>query len=283
VRVWDTATGQELLTLQGHTRPVFGVAFSPDGRRIASASLDGTVKVWDSTELTPERRIEYEARGLVQFLFESRLPVLPTYGASTVGLMASARGPGPLLAASALIPGRSALPAEVAAAVRYDPTITDAVRQRALAWVEPFWRIQVRAEAAKKAEAFNDASWAVVRRSGAGASAYERALRQAETACHLGPDNLIFLNTLGVAYYRVGKHQEALDTLGRCNKLRKESDPSDLAFLAIAQHQLGQKERTQATFLRLREIMKQPRWAEDAEAQGFLREAEEVLKTKPAD
>src|SRR5262249_23121656 len=152
--------------------------------------------------------IEYEARGLVQFLFEeSRLPVLPTYGASTVGLMASSRGPGPLLAASALIPGRTPLPEEVTAAVRRDPTITEAVRQEALAWVEPFWRIQARAEVAKNADALNDASWEVVRRPGADASAYERALRQAETACHLGQDNLNSLNTLGVAYYRVGKYQ----------------------------------------------------------------------------
>jgi hypothetical protein len=70
--------------------------------------------------------------------------------------------------------------------------------------------------------------------------------------------------------------------LVRSNKLRKESDPSGLAFLAMSQHQLGQKEQAQATLARLREVMKQPRWAKNAEAQGFLREAEAVLKTRPA-
>jgi WD40 repeat protein len=40
------------LTLRGHTAPVFAVAFSPDGSHLATASNDGTVKVWDVTRGT---------------------------------------------------------------------------------------------------------------------------------------------------------------------------------------------------------------------------------------
>jgi WD40 repeat protein len=49
VKLWDANTGQELLTLVGHTDWLAGLAFSPDGKRLASTSLDGTVRIWSLT------------------------------------------------------------------------------------------------------------------------------------------------------------------------------------------------------------------------------------------
>jgi WD40 repeat protein len=47
-RVWDAESGKELLTLRGHFGEVNGVAFSLDGKRLATASVDQTAKVWDA-------------------------------------------------------------------------------------------------------------------------------------------------------------------------------------------------------------------------------------------
>jgi WD40 repeat protein len=47
VRVYQTATYQELLTLEGHPSWTACVAFSPDDEFLATASLDHTIKLWN--------------------------------------------------------------------------------------------------------------------------------------------------------------------------------------------------------------------------------------------
>jgi WD40 repeat protein len=49
VRVWDVATGNELRRFRGETSGAAGLAFSPDGKLLASAGKDGHITLHDLT------------------------------------------------------------------------------------------------------------------------------------------------------------------------------------------------------------------------------------------
>jgi WD40 repeat protein len=47
VQLWDVATGREIAAIKGHGRGVSKVAFSRDGKLLASGGTDNTIKIWD--------------------------------------------------------------------------------------------------------------------------------------------------------------------------------------------------------------------------------------------
>ena len=54
MRLWDVHTGEDLLTTAKHTKPVYSIAYSPDGLTLASGPsfsgpsfIDGAIRMWD--------------------------------------------------------------------------------------------------------------------------------------------------------------------------------------------------------------------------------------------
>jgi tetratricopeptide (TPR) repeat protein len=107
---------------------------------------------------------------------------------------------------------------------------------------------------------------------------YRAALDRVERARELIPDEaerrLSVLWYLGVAQYRVGSYEDALETLRRCGKRSMGYlDRAVVAFTAMALHQVGQKEEAKAALERLRDLCK----AKPAHLHSFLSEAERII------
>jgi hypothetical protein len=102
---------------------------------------------------------------------------------------------------------------------------------------------------------------------------------QAERACRLDSDRAKYGTALGAAHYRLGRYQEALETLKQASEEEKLV-PANLAFQAMAQHRLARAEAARATLARLRNLIRQPPGAKDAEARDLLLEAEALIETR---
>jgi WD40 repeat protein len=79
VRLREVATGREVRVLKGHTGRVESACFSPDGKRILTASDDGALRLWDAgpapdfaVVLRGRERAGSFARGLARFSPDGR-------------------------------------------------------------------------------------------------------------------------------------------------------------------------------------------------------------------
>jgi tetratricopeptide (TPR) repeat protein len=113
----------------------------------------------------------------------------------------------------------------------------------------------------------------------------DRALILARTAVGLEPESAIYRNTLGVAYYRLGRWREAVEALEP--NLRHQLDWAawDLYFLAGSYHRLGDADRARKQFDRATHWQEEnrPRLSTEqcAELRAFRTEVEKVLRGPP--
>ena len=268
VKIWDSVTGKELFALKAHVSVVWSVAFSPDGERLASGSWDETVKIWDSATgkelftlkgnagdvncvaFSPDgRRLASGNRGFIHLWETSVAPEVQDRRAANQMVADLFRQMG--------------FRASVLERLRTLPGMSAIRRQKALAVAQSY---------PENPQALNNLAWELAKLPGRAMSDYRKAVRYSEGARQLEPKNRNYLNTLGAAYYRVGNFNKALETLRSSDLINEKEDqgsrPADRAFLAMTHQQLGHAKEAQAELERLRERMKDRRWAKDAECAG---------------
>ena len=286
VLVWDVTTGEPLHRLVGGRDCV---AFNPDGSRLATGAQEkDTVKIWDAEtgelilvlrgtrdETTDRLAFSPDGHHLAAVLkgkfwgeslrlWNAALPSSEILERSQVFALVSA------------LYGRLLLKPDVLGWLRTAPDLPESRRRLALELAELYDEDPTRLSAE---------GWKVVTRPSAGAANYGRALRWAEAACRVKPDDGFCLSSLGVAQYRAAKYQEAVATLTRAAQINSKQDGpsliSDVAFRAMAHHQLGQVQEAQTDLRQLRQMTRSAPPLRDPETQHFLgivREAEALLR-----
>jgi WD40 repeat protein len=86
VMLWNTGTGEKLFTLSGHTAQVLALAFSPDGKTLATATGwgDGVTKLWDLTANPPRitQQFKCRAKNGLTFLPDGKTLLIAGWGSA---------------------------------------------------------------------------------------------------------------------------------------------------------------------------------------------------------
>jgi hypothetical protein len=257
------------------------VTFSPDGKRIATAGNDQTIKIWNAEDGRELLTLRGHNHGVLGVTFSPDSYLLASGGIDTTARVwdATPFPPDELHEQEArriifpLHHSYRQFKDELIEWLRVDSTRSAPVRAAALALVETL---------GDDPELLDDASWSSIRAPDGRRDDYVLALRRAEAAVRLAPENSTYRKTLGVALYRVGRYPEALEALRRATALDTAKGsgptPTELAFLTMTHHRLGHAVEARAGLDALRARMGDPEATRDPESGAFLHEAEVLIE-----
>jgi WD40 repeat protein/serine/threonine protein kinase len=287
IKLWDPATGREVFTLRGHTAGLFGLAFSPDGFRIVSGGIDDTARVWDATPLPAERLQAHEDR------YRQKRMELKTLGDLTEAEASPNAGNRPSQR------GRWDQAADTLGKfVEGDPNNFVRRDEHILSLVEAGNQAGVRRACADLLKRFGNTTdpaqadsvaWLCVLAPDAVADR-EAPMRLAEAALAgqpgSGSQRSGVLKTLGAALYRAGRFEEAVRRLEESIQAHGAGgDPKAFAFLALAHHQLGDREEAKRWLDKLKAYRPKEGFdvsRDDMDIQILQREAEGLISGSPA-
>jgi WD40 repeat protein len=85
VKLWSIATQENISTLSGYEAGVLNLAFSPDGRLIATGSRDGSVRIWDVAKARTLATLNAHQGSVLSLAFSPDGQTLATVGEDRLG------------------------------------------------------------------------------------------------------------------------------------------------------------------------------------------------------
>ena len=241
---------------------MLSIAFAPDGARLVSASADGTVRFWRAepqqasivdaerpTLLRGQLFLTLEADRPVRGLSMSRdATTLATWDRSVVRLWSTESSYDANARFAADLRRESHTSSvDVLRSVAADRTMDSSIKDQVIEYT--------RAQGDSQSLLI-EAARAIVLVPGRSARDYDRAVALAEAANRAAPWWPTSANTLGAAYYRVGRYSDALTMLDLAARLRHQPDPIDPVFAAMANQRLGRTEQARQALEQLEVLLK---------------------------
>ena len=251
-RIWDPDTGRELIVLPGPV--VNSLDWSPDGTRLAFGGADGSVGLWDAAprsedwlpDLT-EARVDIE--GASALLSKGLESIEAGQYPEAVGLLQQAartfdgivsndfEAVGECKDAAVCHYALSVVLPRTGSAKEADTNYAEAEK------IGKALEAQHSDIAEQLAEVYGWVARQLAEPADASEQDVQRAVELAERAVRPAKDRSAeHWTELGMAYYRAGKFDEAIEALEKPAPLRRADDPAPWVFLAMAHGRLGHKE-----------------------------------------
>jgi tetratricopeptide (TPR) repeat protein len=287
--IWDLmAPERPQVALEGHSAGIGAIAFSPDGRRIASSSglggVQGEIKIWNA--VTAEELLTLSMPGPPTFLdfSEDGTSLIASRGGLILPDVQAARWSAAPIEASveahslveALLartdPVQLPLSAELVAGVEGDLTHSSEVRSSAAALLRRWPR----------AGELIAAGWQIAISPHEPAVRNKRALAYFDEACINEPENRLAWRGKALAYYRLKQFAEAAAAIAHLRKLHAATGAAlaaeELIVEALVAHGQDQAAESQMLLDEIRATQSR----DDEDFNALVAELESKLGVPPA-
>jgi len=270
IRIVDTSSGRVTADLGGRANgEIFSMAFSPDGRLLASGGNDDAIRLWDTSRGELVFTLRRASTNIAQLAFSpdgSRLYAGHDPGPLRVWSTATAY-PAEIREFVARLQRQHPLTADVWRQIENDPTLDETQRTAALrlcSWRKDWY------------SALRKYVWAPAVYPPDSISERKLLLRRAEDIYAALSWSVEAWTILGAARCRNGMYEEAARSLARASASACD-DPRADAFLALTLCHLGQAGKARASLDRARLLLKDADAIPRHDGEALVAEAQALL------